>query len=62
MTYDGANEITEERFELLLFRYETGLQTQIRGIDFFLFLILLIWCIKSFTKKVLNALVHVLIL
>ena len=62
MTYDGANEITEERFELLLFRYQTGLQTQIRGIDFFLFLILLIWCIKSFTKKVLNALVHILIL
>ena len=42
MTYDGADEITEERFELLLFRYQTGLQTQIRGIDFFLFLILLI--------------------
>ena len=62
MTYDGADEITEERFELLLFRYQTGLQTQIRGIDFFLFLILLIWCIKSFTKKVLNALVHILIL
>ena len=62
MTYDGANEITEERFELLRFRYQTGLQTQIRGIDFFLFLILLIWCIKSFTKKVLNALVHILIL
>ena len=34
MSYDNENEVTNELFELLLSRYQIGLETSIRGTDF----------------------------
>ena len=34
MVYDDANEIVAELFDLLLSRYQIGLETQMRGNDF----------------------------
>ena len=34
MAYDEANEFIEELFQLLLFRYQFGLETSMRGSDF----------------------------
>ena len=35
MVCDKANEVTEERFELLLSGYKIGLETSMRGREFF---------------------------
>ena len=34
MTYDNANEVIEEFFDLLLSRYQIGLETSMKGINF----------------------------
>ena len=34
MTYHNANEVIKEIFELLLSRYQIGLETSMRGSDF----------------------------
>ena len=34
MTYDKANEVIEEFFDLLLSRYQIGLETSMKGINF----------------------------
>ena len=34
MAYDDKNEIIEELFDSLLSRYQIGLETQMRGLDF----------------------------
>ena len=33
-TYDNANEAIEKNFESLLFRYQVGLKTPMKGSDF----------------------------
>ena len=37
MLYDDANEVVNELFESLLSRYQIGLETAMRGSNFFLF-------------------------
>ena len=37
MLYDDANEVVNELFESLLSRYQIGLETLMRGSNFFLF-------------------------
>ena len=34
MTYDNANDVVDELYELLLPRYQIGLETSMRGINF----------------------------
>ena len=41
--YDDTNEIIEELFDLLLFRYQIALGTQMRGSDFIFDCIILLY-------------------
>ena len=53
MNKNKADEVIEEFFQSLFFRYQIGLKTSTRGCDFFFFfffLIVLICCIINVTK------------
>ena len=43
MTYDKANEVIEEFFDLLLSRYQIGLETSMKGINFIFDLVKLLY-------------------
>ena len=59
MNCDGANEVIEEIFESLFSRYQIGLKKQRETM--ILSLIVLIWCITTVIKEVLNTIVHKLV-
>ena len=44
MTYDNTNDVADELFESLLSRYQIGLETSMRGIDFIFNLVQLLHC------------------
>ena len=44
MLYDNANEVVNELFESLLWRYQTGLETSMRGSDFIFDSVQLLYC------------------
>ena len=44
MTYDKTNGVADELFESLLSRYQIGLETSMRGIDFIFNLVQLLHC------------------
>ena len=60
MFYDNVNEVVNELFELLLSRYEIGLEKCLRRSD--LVLIDFSCCIINVTRNILNVVVHMLIL
>ena len=44
MSYDNGNEVVNELFELLLSRYQITLETSMRGSDFILDSVQLLYC------------------
>ena len=44
MTYDNANEVIKEIFDRYLSRYQTGLETSMKGSDFIFDSIELLYC------------------